>query len=542
MCSIPHPASPDFVERLFAAPQVLDRDSAADRELDAVHERDMDVILQRDLAVREMAAVQIRAEDALRLRTGYNPLDSSRESPCGPPRPRTRSYFTPLAEGGFGPTAPLIERPRARPARVEDPLLSCTLWEDERCIVVQVLVDGHVVARRTDYNWVNSTKLLNVRLRLCRLSASARCECPLTRAPPPTTDGRGPLSRQTRHVPQERTGPARLSSRRAASQGVPDVSLCWPAVSELTLCDHVCRASGSCARGRASPSEIASTDPRIACRLPLEAAARLARDHRLYDRLYPLFEPDPLSYLLLPLNRPRTLQLVETARTRSELMSLDQIVAEAGLSPRRARDLAERGRDLERVLARLEAGLRGSPIAGPSRMDAAARPAAAACDRDEGPAAPPARRNSDPVPASLTERPIRRASVDYAAWHDTPSYGTEAPDIRRGSVSSSSTSELSSLDFTPLGVDLPVSPRQALSRLQIPDRPDGASLSPGGSSWSLSRPVSRLRVTSVDSAPEAEADSDRSVFQRSGPEEEAELGAVEQKDGRPAKRARLATT
>ncbi|POY72094.1 putative Uridine kinase [Rhodotorula taiwanensis] len=476
MCSIPHPASPDFVERLFAAPQVLDRDSAADRELDAVHERDMDVILQRDLAVREMAAVQIRAEDALRLRTGYNPLDSARESPYGPPRPRTRSYFTPLAEGGFGPTAPLIERPRARPARVEDPLLSCTLWEDERCIVVQVLVDGHVVARRTDYNWVNSTKLLNM------------------------VEG---LSRGKRDM-YLKNEPDRLVFRRGA----------------LHL--KVCR-----------PDESV---------LPLEAAARLARDHRLYDRLYPLFEPDPLSFLLLPLNRPRTLQLVETARTRSELMSLDQIVAEAGLSPRRARDLAERGRDLERVLARLEAGLRGSPIAGPSRMDAAARPAAAAYERDEGPAAPPARRNSDPVPASLTERPIRRASVDYAAWHDTPSYGTEAPDIRRGSVSSSSTSELSSLDFTPLGVDLPVSPRQALSRLQIPDRPDGASLSSGGSSWSLSRPVSRLRVTSVDSAPEAEADSDRSVFQRSGPEEEAELGAVEQKDGRPAKRARLATT
>ncbi|PRQ75454.1 hypothetical protein AAT19DRAFT_13511 [Rhodotorula toruloides] len=44
----------------------------------------------------------------------------------------------------------------------KDPVVSCTLWEDERCVVTQVLVKGHVVARRSDLNFVNCTKLLNM--------------------------------------------------------------------------------------------------------------------------------------------------------------------------------------------------------------------------------------------------------------------------------------------------------------------------------------------------------------------------------------------
>jgi hypothetical protein len=65
-------------------------------------------------------------------------------------------------------TAPAPSRVVTRPAVTArapsstEPTLSCTLWEDERCIVVQVVVGGHVVARRTDNDWVNSTKLLNV--------------------------------------------------------------------------------------------------------------------------------------------------------------------------------------------------------------------------------------------------------------------------------------------------------------------------------------------------------------------------------------------
>ncbi|BGP35863.1 hypothetical protein JCM10296v2_007715 [Rhodotorula toruloides] len=44
----------------------------------------------------------------------------------------------------------------------KDPVVSCTLWEDERCVVTQVLVNGHVVARRSDLDYINCTKLLNM--------------------------------------------------------------------------------------------------------------------------------------------------------------------------------------------------------------------------------------------------------------------------------------------------------------------------------------------------------------------------------------------
>jgi hypothetical protein len=55
----------------------------------------------------------------------------------------------------------------------KDPVVSCTLWEDERCVVTQVLVNGHVVARRSDLDYVNCTKLLNVRrARASRPSSS----------------------------------------------------------------------------------------------------------------------------------------------------------------------------------------------------------------------------------------------------------------------------------------------------------------------------------------------------------------------------------
>ncbi|TNY19019.1 transcription regulator HTH, apses-type DNA-binding domain-containing protein, partial [Rhodotorula diobovata] len=49
-----------------------------------------------------------------------------------------------------------------------NPIVSCTLWEDERTVVMQVLIEGHVVARRADNDWVNSTKLLNMVVGMTR--------------------------------------------------------------------------------------------------------------------------------------------------------------------------------------------------------------------------------------------------------------------------------------------------------------------------------------------------------------------------------------
>ncbi|GAA5967863.1 hypothetical protein JCM21900_003817 [Sporobolomyces salmonicolor] len=42
------------------------------------------------------------------------------------------------------------------------PVVSSTLWEDEMTVVMAVLVEGHVVARRADNDWINCTKLLNM--------------------------------------------------------------------------------------------------------------------------------------------------------------------------------------------------------------------------------------------------------------------------------------------------------------------------------------------------------------------------------------------
>ncbi|GAA5932873.1 hypothetical protein JCM1841_004621 [Sporobolomyces salmonicolor] len=42
------------------------------------------------------------------------------------------------------------------------PVVSSTLWEAEMTVVMAVLVEGHVVARRADNDWINCTKLLNM--------------------------------------------------------------------------------------------------------------------------------------------------------------------------------------------------------------------------------------------------------------------------------------------------------------------------------------------------------------------------------------------
>lgn len=48
------------------------------------------------------------------------------------------------------PRPELVAPPQPAPPdeRGRDPIVSCTLWEDERTVVMQVLIEGHVVARR----------------------------------------------------------------------------------------------------------------------------------------------------------------------------------------------------------------------------------------------------------------------------------------------------------------------------------------------------------------------------------------------------------
>lgn len=107
---------------------------------------------------------------------------------------RSGSYFTPLAEGGFGVAVDAVP-PRSRaesrqsvsayealpPSPVGESAVSCALWEEERCIVVLVVVGDHAIARRTDTDWVNSTKLLNVRSWYPSMLCSANIP------PPPVT-------------------------------------------------------------------------------------------------------------------------------------------------------------------------------------------------------------------------------------------------------------------------------------------------------------------------------------------------------------------
>ncbi|GAA5843818.1 hypothetical protein JCM11251_001811 [Rhodosporidiobolus azoricus] len=185
-----------------------------------------------------------------------------------------------------------------------DPIVSSTLWEDERTIVMQVLVEGHVVARRADNDWINSTKLLNM--------------AGLTR---------GKRDMYLKNEPQ------RVVFRRGALhlKGV------WR-VSSLTLLDlHLLT---------------------VACfapyRLPLEAAERLAKSYNLHSRLYPLFEPRIQKFLFTPLNRDRTTQLVRAARAREAMPRPED---EQGIGEEERIEREERTKALERLLRRLEIGL-----------------------------------------------------------------------------------------------------------------------------------------------------------------------------------------
>ncbi|KAG0653581.1 Mitochondrial dicarboxylate transporter [Rhodotorula mucilaginosa] len=324
--------------------------------------------------------------------------------------PRSGSYFTPLSQGGFGVnTAPAPSRVVTRPAVTArapsstEPTLSCTLWEDERCIVVQVVVGGHVVARRTDNDWVNSTKLLNM------------------------VDG---LSRGKRDM-FLKNEPDRLVFRRGALhlKGV------W---------------------------------------LPLEAAARLAREHGLLERLYPLFEPAIVPYLLLPAHRPQTSQLVATARARRALLEAagdDQAAGSPGAEIQR--DMQRRQVALDAVLQRLEEGLRGLP---PPQADCH-RPTTATT-RLQSEAADRRRASSGPMfghsagqgatndmvggrqrPRSASVAIARRDAIRGSTSTTVSSLGTtrikrDSDDASSTSSRSSSSSSFSSLEFTPLESDM----------------------------------------------------------------------------------------
>lgn len=321
-----------------------------------------------------------------------------------PPR-GSGSYFTPLSQGGFGiNTAPAPSRVLVRPAvpvrtpSSTEPTLSCTLWEEERCVVVQVVVGGHVVARRTDNDWVNSTKLLNM------------------------VDG---LSRGKRDM-FLKNEPDRLVFRRGALhlKGV------W---------------------------------------LPLEAAARLAREHGLVERLYPLFEPAIVPYLLLPAHRPQTSQLVATARARRALLETGNDQA-AGSGLEVQRDMQRRQRALDAVLQRLEEGLRGLPPTDCDRLTTAtSRLQSEAGRRRRASSGPMFSHSADTMtlidtvggrqrPRSASVAISRRHAIRGSTSTTISSLGTmrarRNSDDASSTTSLSSSSSFSSLEFTPLESDM----------------------------------------------------------------------------------------
>ncbi|GAA5882292.1 hypothetical protein JCM3774_003361 [Rhodotorula dairenensis] len=376
--------------------------------------------------------------------------ESLATNPGAAGRTRSGSYFTPLAEGGFGSagdTVPPRLRSEARRAIADDPssplpsdpIVSCSLWEEERCVVALVLVGDHAVARRTDTDYVNSTKLLNM------------------------VDG---LSRGKRDMFLKNE-----ADRQVFRRGALHLKGVW---------------------------------------LPLEAAARLARDYNLSDRLYPLFEPAILPYLLLPVNRPRTTQLVTTARARRALLELP---GQHGLAPQQRADVERRQASLEALLRRLENGLRGGPggtaepALEPVLQDRlhGLRPASdsALPARDRHPAGfhfDPATRqrhtSADPDRTGSTARHGclggRLDAMRRSMSTTVSSVGTRE---RCDSSASSSASSFSSLEFTPLESDnkggaarADERPARTSSSYTLVLAPDAASSS---SSASTSRPVSR---------------------------------------------------
>lgn len=246
-------------------------------------------------------------------------------------------------------------------------------------------------------------------------------------------------------------------------------------------------------------------------RLPLDAAARFAREFGLYDRLHPLFEPAILPYLLLPVNRPRTTQLVATARARRALLDLP---GPPGLGSQQRVDLERRYAQLEAVLHRLEVGLRGGSSSASELVvrDPTQRPV-----HDLRPTSDAALPVHDRHPAGLRfsrGARLRHTSADPEATGSTaPHYDRLGGrhDVTQRSMSTtvsslctrerrdsgaSSASSFSSLEFTPLESDKGDAaraerPARTSSSYTLVLAPDAAS---SASSASTSRPVSRSRL------------------------------------------------
>ncbi|GAA6060635.1 hypothetical protein JCM10212_006386 [Sporobolomyces blumeae] len=73
---------------------------------------------------------------------------------------RSRSISEPQPVAGPSEAAPRVGPGRRRSG--EPIVVSTTLWEDELTIVMSIVVEGNLVARRVDNDWVNCTKLLNM--------------------------------------------------------------------------------------------------------------------------------------------------------------------------------------------------------------------------------------------------------------------------------------------------------------------------------------------------------------------------------------------
>lgn len=294
-------------------------------------------------------------------------------------------------------------------------------------------------------------------------------------------------------------------------------------------------------------------------RLPLEAAARLAREHGLVERLYPLFEPAIVPYLLLPAHRPQTSQLVATARARRAL--LETANDEAGSVPEIQADMQRRQVALDAVLQRLEDGLRG-PGSGLALPD---------CDR---PTTATSRLQSESVRRRASTGPSRSYSADPGAAsdpvrrhrHRSASVAISRRDAIRGSTSTtisslgtttrvrrdsddasstcsrSSSSSFSGLEFTPLESDVKQVPAGVRSTRWSPVTssytlvlaPDAASTSSVSTLHSVPGPRSRT-VSGVGPdaghGPAAALEADHRVLATSA-EASDDVG------GRPLKRCR----
>jgi hypothetical protein len=270
--------------------------------------------------------------------------------------------------------------------------------------------------------------------------------------------------------------PDRLVFRRGALHlkvgCLSSLDLSW---TILTTFWFVCRVSGAlfqiarCHLISADDDTLAVTN-----RLPLEAAARLAREHGLLERLYPLFEPAIVPYLLLPAHRPQTSQLVATARARRALLEAagdDQAAGSPGAEIQR--DMQRRQVALDAVLQRLEEGLRGLP---PPQADCH-RPTTATT-RLQSEAADRRRASSGPMfghsagqgatndmvggrqrPRSASVAIARRDAIRGSTSTTVSSLGTtrikrDSDDASSTSSRSSSSSSFSSLEFTPLESDM----------------------------------------------------------------------------------------